>query len=260
MLPFQQAFGGASPAAQEVCPGTGKGSACQLQAQQSLAPALPTEVCQLELARVADEQVLRLQVAVQDVALVDVGEASQQLEQQQLQERADSSRPLACAAHSTASSRLSRTPSRPHSRFPPLPLCWEGSRHSLRALLGASPGQPCTAQRQPEGSAAGSPPARPSGHCRHPFSPGDSCLPARHREQKHREGTLQQEQRGSERQKGDAREPRAEGRRGGGEGFSLQSRILFLQNRISALKIGQSFATSLASVVRSPTKKVLGRD
>lgn len=43
-----------------------------------------TKVSQLELSSVADQQVLRLQVAVQDVPLVDVGQASQQLEQEEL--------------------------------------------------------------------------------------------------------------------------------------------------------------------------------
>lgn len=47
--------------------------------------SLLTEVSELELSSVADEQVLWFQVAVKDVPLVDVGQASQQLEQEQLE-------------------------------------------------------------------------------------------------------------------------------------------------------------------------------
>lgn len=47
--------------------------------------SLLTEVSEFELSSVADEQVLWFQVAVKDVPLVDVGQASQQLEQEQLQ-------------------------------------------------------------------------------------------------------------------------------------------------------------------------------
>lgn len=47
--------------------------------------SLLTEVSEFELSSVADEQVLWLQVAVKDVPLVDVGQASQQLEQEQLE-------------------------------------------------------------------------------------------------------------------------------------------------------------------------------
>ena len=50
--------------------------------------ALLTEVGQLELSQVADEQVVRLQVSVQDPAAVDVAEASQQLEHEDLQQSA----------------------------------------------------------------------------------------------------------------------------------------------------------------------------
>lgn len=46
---------------------------------------LLTKVSEFELSSVADEQVLWFQVAVKDVPLVDVGQASQQLEQEQLE-------------------------------------------------------------------------------------------------------------------------------------------------------------------------------
>ena len=42
-----------------------------------------TEICQLEFALLADEEILRLDVAVQDPPAVAVGEAPQQLEQEQ---------------------------------------------------------------------------------------------------------------------------------------------------------------------------------
>lgn len=45
-----------------------------------------TKVGKFELSGVADEQVLWFQVAVQDVPLVDVGQASQQLEEEELEE------------------------------------------------------------------------------------------------------------------------------------------------------------------------------
>lgn len=47
--------------------------------------SLLTKVSEFELSSVADEQVLRFQVAVKDVPLVDVGQASQQLEQEKLE-------------------------------------------------------------------------------------------------------------------------------------------------------------------------------
>lgn len=47
--------------------------------------SLLTKVSEFELSSVADEQVLWFQVAVKDVPLVDVGQASQQLEQEQLE-------------------------------------------------------------------------------------------------------------------------------------------------------------------------------
>lgn len=46
---------------------------------------LLTKVSEFELSSVADEQVLWFQVTVKDVPLVDVGQASQQLEQEQLE-------------------------------------------------------------------------------------------------------------------------------------------------------------------------------
>lgn len=46
---------------------------------------LLTKVSEFQLSSVADEQVLWFQVAVKDVPLVDVGQASQQLEQEQLE-------------------------------------------------------------------------------------------------------------------------------------------------------------------------------
>jgi len=42
-----------------------------------------TEVGEFQLADLADEQILRLEIAVEDLALVDVGEAAQQLEQEE---------------------------------------------------------------------------------------------------------------------------------------------------------------------------------
>lgn len=47
----------------------------------------PTEVGQFEFSSVRDEQVLRLEVTVQDIPLVDVGQTSQQLVQEQLIDR-----------------------------------------------------------------------------------------------------------------------------------------------------------------------------
>lgn len=46
--------------------------------------SLLTKVSKFELSSVADEQVLWFQVTVKDVPLVDVGQASQQLEQEEL--------------------------------------------------------------------------------------------------------------------------------------------------------------------------------
>ncbi len=43
-----------------------------------------TKVCQLQLSGLADEQVLRLDVPVQDPSAVTVGKTSEQLEQEQL--------------------------------------------------------------------------------------------------------------------------------------------------------------------------------
>ena len=47
--------------------------------------SLLTKVSKFELSSVADEQVLWFQVTVKDVPLVDVGQASQQLVQEQLE-------------------------------------------------------------------------------------------------------------------------------------------------------------------------------
>lgn len=47
---------------------------------------LLTEVSKFELSGVADEQVLWFQVAVKDVSLVNVGQPSQQLEEEQLED------------------------------------------------------------------------------------------------------------------------------------------------------------------------------
>lgn len=49
---------------------------------------LLTKVGQLELSEVADQQVLGLQVPVEDPAAVDVAEAAQQLEHEDLEHRA----------------------------------------------------------------------------------------------------------------------------------------------------------------------------
>lgn len=45
-----------------------------------------TKVSKFEFSGVTDEQVLWFQVAVKDVPLVDVGQASQQLEEEQLKD------------------------------------------------------------------------------------------------------------------------------------------------------------------------------
>lgn len=47
----------------------------------------PTEVGQLQLPSVVDEQVLRFQVPVEDFPLVAVGETSQQLEHEDLEDK-----------------------------------------------------------------------------------------------------------------------------------------------------------------------------
>ena len=47
-------------------------------------PANLTKVSKFELSSVADEEVLWFQVSVKNVPLVDIGQASQQLKQEQL--------------------------------------------------------------------------------------------------------------------------------------------------------------------------------